>query len=213
MKKNIIKKAYELFQNQGYAQTSTSQISQEVGVAKGTFYHHFSSKDKLLVETINYCNANLDAEIQNLKNISSNIELDEFINSISNSPELIFLIKMSWENSKSPKVINIIKNQLDILNSEIISFYKINLLESITMNPAQFANLVESIIFKKIFNTITARAGEDLSVGSILESVTYKEIEGITGEINQDAAIENTDIVEAEPEEEVDESTVFIPDE
>lgn len=37
-----------LFYQQGYEQTSVQQIIRAVGVAKGTFYHYFSSKAELL---------------------------------------------------------------------------------------------------------------------------------------------------------------------
>lgn len=40
--------AEELFQRQGYEQTSVQAIISRMGVAKGTFYHYFASKAELL---------------------------------------------------------------------------------------------------------------------------------------------------------------------
>lgn len=40
--------AQELFYSNGYEQTSVNMILEKVGVAKGTFYHYFDSKDDLL---------------------------------------------------------------------------------------------------------------------------------------------------------------------
>ena len=44
----IIKAAGELFRNQGYIHTSVESIIQKVGVAKGTFYYYFKSKEEIL---------------------------------------------------------------------------------------------------------------------------------------------------------------------
>lgn len=44
----ILETALNLFTNQGLQQTSMAQISSESGVAVGTMYHHFKSKDELI---------------------------------------------------------------------------------------------------------------------------------------------------------------------
>jgi len=46
--KDIIKKAEKLFAKKGYDNTSVADIIEKVGIAKGTFYHYFKSKDELL---------------------------------------------------------------------------------------------------------------------------------------------------------------------
>ena len=48
----ILDKAQELFYTKGYKQTSIRDIIDGVGIAKGTFYHYFSSKIQLLDELI-----------------------------------------------------------------------------------------------------------------------------------------------------------------
>jgi AcrR family transcriptional regulator len=48
---DIIKKTEKLFSKKGYDNTSIADIIKKVGIAKGTFYHYFKSKDELL-ETI-----------------------------------------------------------------------------------------------------------------------------------------------------------------
>lgn len=56
----IIETAQRLFLLKGYEQTSVSDITGAIGIAKGTFYHHFSSKldvldaliDRLLVQSL-----------------------------------------------------------------------------------------------------------------------------------------------------------------
>ncbi|MEJ6020133.1 TetR/AcrR family transcriptional regulator [Corynebacterium sp. H113] len=44
----IVDAAARLFAQQGFVHTSVQNIISEVGIAKGTFYHHFSSKDEVL---------------------------------------------------------------------------------------------------------------------------------------------------------------------
>ncbi|MFV0414043.1 MAG: TetR/AcrR family transcriptional regulator [Oscillospiraceae bacterium] len=47
-RKEIFTAAKKLFEQQGYENTSIDQIVQEAGVAKGTFYYYFSSKEEAL---------------------------------------------------------------------------------------------------------------------------------------------------------------------
>ncbi len=45
----ILGVASRLFAEKGYATTTTSEIAQEAGVAEGTLYHHFGSKDGIFL--------------------------------------------------------------------------------------------------------------------------------------------------------------------
>ena len=47
-KNEILDAAQELFLTQGYEKTSVDNIIKKVGVAKGTFYYYFKSKEDLL---------------------------------------------------------------------------------------------------------------------------------------------------------------------
>ena len=47
-KNEIFDCAGELFYTEGYEKTSIQQIIDKLGIAKGTFYHYFSSKFDLL---------------------------------------------------------------------------------------------------------------------------------------------------------------------
>jgi|SRR5690625_3824108 len=50
-KESVIKAAYELFEQQGYSETTVKQISERAEVAYGTVYFHFrSGKDDVLSE-------------------------------------------------------------------------------------------------------------------------------------------------------------------
>lgn len=46
----IAGQAAELFERQGYSQTSMDEIAATAGLAKGTLYHYFRTKDEILTE-------------------------------------------------------------------------------------------------------------------------------------------------------------------
>jgi len=47
-REELIDAAEKLFEKNGYDETAVSDIVKEVGVAQGTFYHYFGSKDEIL---------------------------------------------------------------------------------------------------------------------------------------------------------------------
>ncbi|MGA1872446.1 MAG: TetR/AcrR family transcriptional regulator [Thermoplasmatota archaeon] len=51
-KKEIVDTAERLFLEYGYEETPVELIIKEIGIAKGTFYHYFRSKDDLLDELV-----------------------------------------------------------------------------------------------------------------------------------------------------------------
>jgi AcrR family transcriptional regulator len=50
LREQIYARSVELFRDQGYDGTSVEQITSAVGIAKGTFFNHFPTKQALLVE-------------------------------------------------------------------------------------------------------------------------------------------------------------------
>ena len=51
-REELLDTALELFSTGGYERTSVEQITEAVGVAKGTFYHYFDSKQDLLGQLV-----------------------------------------------------------------------------------------------------------------------------------------------------------------
>lgn len=47
-KDDIVAKAVEIFRKQGYYKTSMSDLAEACGLQKGSFYHHFKSKEELM---------------------------------------------------------------------------------------------------------------------------------------------------------------------
>ncbi len=53
-RQELIVAAYELFREKGFEQVSVSDIVKKVGLAQGTFYYHFKTKNELLDAVVDY---------------------------------------------------------------------------------------------------------------------------------------------------------------
>lgn len=62
----LLAAAQQLFFEKGYEKTSVTHIIEKVGVAKGTFYHYFKSKEELLDKLVEQFSARAHAEIVNI---------------------------------------------------------------------------------------------------------------------------------------------------
>ena len=51
-KQDLLKTAYEMFSQLGYENTSVDMIIEKAGIAKGTYYYYFKSKEQTLEEVI-----------------------------------------------------------------------------------------------------------------------------------------------------------------
>lgn len=81
-KAEIVNAASHLFLTKGYEQTSVADINKMVGIAKGTFYYYFESKDQLLDEIIMLHTLDAQAfgeEIANTPDLSAIEKLQLFI--------------------------------------------------------------------------------------------------------------------------------------
>jgi AcrR family transcriptional regulator len=75
-KKEIVDTAERLFLEYGYEETPVEMIIKDVGIAKGTFYYYFRSKDELLDELVE----NLIEEVTgSIKRISEDEEGDPLL--------------------------------------------------------------------------------------------------------------------------------------
>lgn len=89
-RKEILDTAQYLYYSKGYEQTTIQDIIDEVGIAKGTFYHHFDSKQGLLYALIDRI---LDQIIQSLEPMINDDQLsalEKFNRFISDSTEMKF---------------------------------------------------------------------------------------------------------------------------
>lgn len=74
-KKELVRKAYELFITKGYENTSVDDIIASAGIAKGTYYYHFESKEQILEEVVNMM---IDEGVERAKQIlKTDLKLEE----------------------------------------------------------------------------------------------------------------------------------------
>ena len=67
-KKEFIQTAKELFLLKGYEDTSVEEIINKMGVAKGCFYHYFTSKEELLMAVIDESLLDLESAVNKILN-------------------------------------------------------------------------------------------------------------------------------------------------
>jgi len=71
-RQHLLATAREAFINKGFLQTSTAEISKKAGVAHGTLFVHFKSKDILIVEIIDEVLDLVSEEMQKLGSKTDN---------------------------------------------------------------------------------------------------------------------------------------------
>lgn len=69
----IIKTAEKLFRENGYSNTSVEAIIKEMGVAKGTFYYYFKSKEDILQAIVDHT---LDQLVQMAQQVADDASMD-----------------------------------------------------------------------------------------------------------------------------------------
>ena len=81
----IIQTAERLFQKNGYSNTSVEAIIKEMGVAKGTFYYYFKSKEEVLQAIVDHTLDQVVAMVEQVANDESMDALTKMELILSNS--------------------------------------------------------------------------------------------------------------------------------
>ncbi|MDF2841403.1 MAG: TetR family transcriptional regulator [Clostridia bacterium] len=92
-KRDLMDMASMLFLSRGYEETSVNMIVEQLGVAKGTFYHYFKSKEEILEAVLE---SYLDQYAEGIKAF-----LEE--SSINGYEKLMFVLKNILSNNQGPE--------------------------------------------------------------------------------------------------------------
>ena len=164
-KNEILNTAQELFFTKGYKQTSVESIIKKIGVAKGTFYYYFKSKEDLLDKLVNRMTDKIQIEI---KKIVKKTDLDA-ISKLEKAYSVAGNIKL--EN------IQLIKLMLKILykKDNLILRYKVYK-SNVELVVPEFAKIIEQGVKEKLFNTSYPHEAARLffELGSILGDAMSK---------------------------------------
>jgi AcrR family transcriptional regulator len=92
-RKDIIDMSSELFLSKGYEETSVNAIVEKLGVAKGTFYHYFKSKEEIL-----------EAVLEDyLSSYSEDIKMSTENNALNAYEKLMLVLQNILSNNKGPE--------------------------------------------------------------------------------------------------------------
>jgi AcrR family transcriptional regulator len=116
----LLEKGKEIVFRYGIKKTSIDEIAKAAGMAKGTFYHHFESKEdyiyKLLWKIHQHFFSQAEQVLRDKENLRENIRT--FLINLFYMPELVFLIK-NHDELHALLEANPSKDSTDIYQKEI----------------------------------------------------------------------------------------------
>lgn len=138
-RKEILETAERLFITKGYTKTTVNDILKEIGIAKGTFYHYFKSKEEVMDEII-------------MRVIKEDVAKAKVIVSNPNIPVLEKLFRILMEQSpKSGDVKDKMIEQFHQPNNA--EMHQKSLVQSIIHLSPVLAEVLEQGIEEGIFST------------------------------------------------------------
>jgi AcrR family transcriptional regulator len=106
-RKEIMYTSAQFFLNQGYEETSINMIVEHLGIAKGTFYHYFKSKEEILGAILEEYLERFAQQIRLLasdKNVNSSKKLEFVLKSVLKSDDEPKHLTAHVEDNKSAKL-------------------------------------------------------------------------------------------------------------
>ena len=126
----ILNSALELFVKEGFHGTSTAEIARTAGVATGTLFHYFKTKEELINRLYLHTKESMFAEIEgqydDQKSLKDNIKglWFKFVCfSIKNPYKFQFILTFHT----SPYITSLTKEQLETQTEEMLGVYKMGI--------------------------------------------------------------------------------------
>ncbi|ADO78167.1 TetR/AcrR family transcriptional regulator [Halanaerobium praevalens] len=107
-KNKIFETATDLIEKKGYNQVTIREICKKAGVAKGTFYHYFSAKEDLIIETYKRIDQYYDEIIE--KGFSCDNTIQQIIEIVAHKAVYV-------QKCKIDKVKEVYKAQMEVGNN------------------------------------------------------------------------------------------------
>lgn len=154
-KKEIMEAAKVLFYEKGFEQTSTVDIMHAVGIAKGTLYYHFASKEEILDSII-------ESITDGMAERANRVCKDESLSAAERMVKIIEAVRMDEKDSSA--VMNAIHLPQNALLHEKSHNRMIEKISPIMLEA------VEKGIEEKIFQTEYPRSAVDIAMNYSLKA-------------------------------------------
>ncbi|MGL5307426.1 MAG: TetR/AcrR family transcriptional regulator [Aeromonas veronii] len=153
-KTDIINTSKKLFLNKGYNSTSMAMIIDEVGVAKGTIYHHFKSKEDILMAVVRDI---INTEKHRVINF---IDTCEF-GCLDAGAKILMLIQLSDISRDNVEIVNALHSpQNAYMQSQMLGYY-------IEVFSPIYAEVITQGVRDGVFNTNHPLESAELLIGGI----------------------------------------------
>ena len=191
-KEQILEAATKLILKKGYSHTSVEDITNEMGIAKGSFYTYFKSKN-LLLKTI--AEKKIDEMIEKQDNILKNaLSFEETLKNIilvrlkfsneSMKRELVLISLIKNMEALSPEIKEILKRigeiNIDFIKKLLIKFK--SELKAEEENFQRYSELISSIIreFKVVSFFLDKECNENIFIqdfDTVIEKMNNEKLE------------------------------------
>lgn len=173
-KRKIFETSMKLFAEKGYDATSIEEITAEVGVAKGTLYYHFSSKEEifnfLIEEGMNLLKNSINIKVEKQKSYIDKLRAIVLIQiKIITKYENFMTIVLSeiWGNSQRSKTCHTyVEEYLQIVRKIVVEGIKKGEIKS--YNP----EMITSEIFGLACASLLQKKQEEVKIDKL-----YKELD------------------------------------
>lgn len=172
-REKLLQTALELFVSQGFNDTPTSKIAKEAGIATGTLFYFFPTKDDLIIslylklkgQVAESINAAL-AEVKSTKEIIKTYYEESLNWSLDNPNEFLFLAQFS----NSPYLKKIGGDEIASQTASVLRLF------SLAIERQQIANMDVNLLYALISNQVIG-VNQYLSSNKFTKQEQHKIIE------------------------------------
>lgn len=184
---DILTVATELFASKGYASTDVQEIADRLGIAKGTIYHYFPSKEKLFLASVDRGMAELNEYINlSLVGVEDQIEqiavaIRTFLKFFDKHSEFIELIVQERAEFRDRKKPTYLEHRERNIKPWLELFRKLSKTGRFrAIDEEEVTQTISNLLYGTIFTTYFARHGQ--SFESLAKQVLSLVFAGIMGE-------------------------------
>lgn len=196
-KQQILDTALRLFAERGYHKTKISDIVKAVGVAQGTFYWHFKSKESIALEIIKNGQDKLlqfvsqgyrqsGGTVQDAVEASEKLFEDFFTFSANNKALMILLFKgIETEESVHDAILETRKKLEEAFQQNIKRAMELEILpkKDPILKSALLMSLIEGMLSRWLFSSISIHTNlQHQSAKELAQAVVKFEFFGLLGE-------------------------------